>query len=46
MQPGDLIFIPKNTLHEATSLSKRLSISFPIAEHLDLPPQDRKWIRI
>ncbi len=45
MKPGDIIFIPKHIVHQATSLSKRLSLSIPIS-YLGDNKQDRKWIDI
>lgn len=44
MQPGDLIFIPANMWHQAISLSKRLSVSFPISKQGT--PQDRTWVNL
>jgi ribosomal protein L16 Arg81 hydroxylase len=46
LNKGDIIYIPKNIVHQATSLSKRLSISFPMTKDLDVPPQTREWINI
>ena len=48
MRPGDVIWIPKNHPHLATSKTIRLSVSFP----LSMPPeggkmfQERKWIEL
>jgi len=46
LNEGDIIYIPKNIVHQATSLSKRLSISFPMSKDIDNPPQTREWINI
>ena len=46
LNPGDVIFIPKFMVHQAISLSKRLSISFPMSVMLDGTSQDRHWIKI
>ena len=46
LNEGDVIYIPKNIVHQAISLSKRLSISFPMSKDLDGPPQTREWINI
>lgn len=46
LNPGDVIFIPKFMVHQAISLSKRLSISFPMSAILDGTSQDRHWIKI
>lgn len=45
MKPGDVIFIPILFLHSATSLTKRLSISFPMAIDNKLH-QSRDWVTI
>lgn len=45
MNPGDIIFIPKHIVHQATSLSKRLSLSIPIS-YLGDEKQNREWINI
>jgi quercetin dioxygenase-like cupin family protein len=46
MKKGDIVFIPAQTDHQITSITNRLSISFPIANNnLDLF-QSRKWINI
>ena len=44
--PGDAIFIPMRVYHRATSLTKRLSISFPFVVREELQPQERHWIKI
>jgi ribosomal protein L16 Arg81 hydroxylase len=45
MEPGDVCYIPAHYYHEAKSLTKRLSISFP--SHTEMKnPQEREWIRI
>ena len=49
MKPGDAVWVPPFYWHRADSLTKRLSISFPIATdfHSPLSPsQDRHWIEI
>ena len=46
LNEGDVIYIPKNIVHQATSISKRLSISFPMSKDVDDPPQTREWISI
>lgn len=45
MKPGDAVFVPLRTYHCATSMSKRLSVSFPVSFD-DTPSQDRHWIKI
>lgn len=44
MNPGDAVFIPNKVYHRVTSLTKRLSISFPVQYTKPNLPQDRKWI--
>jgi hypothetical protein len=44
LEPGDAIFIPANIFHGAHSLSKRISISFPIATSKTTVCEERKWI--
>lgn len=46
MKPGDVIIIPKNILHQANSITKRLSISFPMAEDWNSPKQERTWVKL
>ena len=51
LEPGDAIFIPRLTYHRAKSLTKRLSISFPIArKEWTMSPEfsmtDRHWIKL
>lgn len=46
MKPGDAVFVPMRTYHCATSLSKRLSVSFPISYDDSTPCQERHWIKI
>lgn len=43
MKPGDAIFIPSFYLHSAHSITKRLSISFPMWLETN-NPQSRHWI--
>jgi ribosomal protein L16 Arg81 hydroxylase len=43
---GDMIYIPKNTYHQAISKEKRLSISFAMSNELNLENQDREWLNI
>lgn len=45
MKPGDAICIPRLYYHQAISLTKRLSVSFPINVNANLPSQDRTWIK-
>jgi len=45
MSSGDAIFIPKHIVHQASSLSKRLSISIPIS-YLGDKKQEREWINV
>ncbi len=45
MKPGDAIFIPVFFLHSATSLTKRLSISFPMTMDEKFH-QSRDWISL
>lgn len=44
MEPGDVIFIPERIYHQAISLTKRMSISFPSNPHDSIRPQERFWI--
>lgn len=46
MEPGDVIFVPERVYHQAISLTKRMSISFPSNPHETLQPQDRYWINL
>jgi len=46
LTPGDAVFVPSHTYHRATSVTKRLSISFPFVIDITMPAQDRHWIRI
>lgn len=45
MKPGDAVFVPLNVYHQATSLTKRLSVSFPISFNNETAPQERHWIK-
>ena len=45
--PSDVVYIPKETYHQVIPLTKRLSVSFPMADYLsDYSSQDRNWIKI
>ena len=48
MESGDAIWIPKHFPHLATSLTPRLSDSFPLSEYSDtnLIREDRTWITL
>lgn len=46
MSTGDAVFIPLNTFHKVSSITKRLSISFPFLFNDDHEPQDRHWIKL
>jgi hypothetical protein len=46
MNKGDVIFIPKKYWHLAESKTKRLSISFPMANILDYAFEQREWLNI
>jgi hypothetical protein len=46
MNPGDIIFIPVHYWHSAHSMTKRLSISFPMTPDNNGAPQSRHWIKI
>jgi len=46
MSPGDCIFIPAHIYHRVSSLTPRLSISFPMWIEECAPPQDRYWINL
>ena len=52
MKPGDAIWIPKHYPHLATSKTKRLSVSFPMAPNDFLNPddgwvqEDRSWVKL
>jgi hypothetical protein len=45
MEPGDMLFIPRNIWHGALSLSNRLSVSFPISPNKTKNKEDRHWIK-
>lgn len=45
MKPGDAIFIPLHYMHYVQSMTKRLSISFPLTPQKG-HPQTRHWISI
>jgi hypothetical protein len=45
LEKGDVIWIPSHVWHEAISLEKRISISFPCFKS-SLPSQNRKWIKL
>ena len=45
LEPGDAMIIPSNIFHGAHSLSKRVSISFPIPDHQTTEiTEQRTWI--
>jgi len=46
MEPGDVTFIPRMMYHKVTSLTKRISISFPSNFCNNLKIQDRNWMKI
>ena len=46
MEPGDIIYIPKDIWHGAFSLTKRLSVSFPMAVSAPAAMEDRHWISL
>ena len=46
LNPGDAIFVPMRSYHQAISQTKRLSVSFPISFDNELSSQDRKWIEL
>ena len=48
MESGDAIWIPKHFPHLATSLTPRLSVSFPLSEYSDtnVIGEDRTWITL
>jgi len=48
MEPGDAIWIPKHYPHQATSLTSRLSVSFPLSSNADTSSvrEDRNWITL
>lgn len=45
MQEGDIVFVPAGIYHQIIPKTKRLSISFPMAPHLDFF-QERKWLKL
>lgn len=45
MNNGDIVFVPKDTDHEVIPLTKRLSVSFPMAPHHTFF-QTREWINL
>jgi hypothetical protein len=48
MEPGDTIWIPRHYPHQATSLTSRLSVSFPLSSDVDIlnVREDRNWITL
>jgi hypothetical protein len=46
LNPGDAVFVPMYQYHKATSLTKRLSVSFPFNFSLGEENQDRYWIKL
>jgi hypothetical protein len=46
MEPGDILYIPADIYHGALSLTKRLSISFPMSPHAVQLKEDRFWIKL
>ena len=44
LEPGDAIFVPAYVYHSAKSLSKRISISFPMPAETSTYFENRKWI--
>ena len=48
MKPGDAIWIPRHFPHLATSLTPRLSVSFPLSYNSDVSKsgEDRNWITL
>ena len=46
MEPGDVIFVPEKVYHQASSLTRRMSISFPSSPYEKLQPQERYWINL
>lgn len=46
MKPGDSVFVPAHYVHCATSLMKRLSVSFPLTKSDKDLHQSRDWITL
>jgi len=46
LNPGDAVFVPKHFYHEAVSITKRLSVSFPVNFDQGLKQQERLWISL
>ena len=48
MESGDTIWIPRHYPHQATSLTSRLSVSFPLSSNVDISSvrEDRNWITL
>ena len=48
MEPGDTIWIPRHYPHQATSLTPRLSVSFPLSSDVNISNsrEDRNWITL
>tara|TARA_B100001057_G_scaffold500271_1_gene614417 strand:+ start:1067 stop:1705 length:639 start_codon:yes stop_codon:yes gene_type:complete len=48
MEEGDTIWIPKHYPHQATSLTPRLSVSFPLSSNVNISDtrEDRNWITL
>ena len=46
LKKGDAMYIPKNIYHQIISLTKRLSISFPMSEANLIRFQERHWINV
>ncbi len=46
MEPGDVLYIPRDIWHGALSMTKRLSVSFPISTQRPCILEDRHWIKL
>lgn len=46
LKPGDMIYIPRRTYHQAKPDNKRLSVSIAIEHHASVKPTDRKYYKL
>jgi hypothetical protein len=46
LQPGDAVFVPMHSYHQAISQTKRLSVSFPVSFSSPYKAQNRHWIDV
>ena len=46
MHPGDVIYVPRDYIHLATTKTRRLSVSFPIRADIHPAIQEREWYKL